>query len=101
VAKAALEASVRYLAADLGPLGHRVNAISAGPIRTLAAAGVADFRKLQSAFSAAAPLRRNISTADVGNAAVYLCSPLAAAVTGEVHYVDAGFNIMGVAAAGE
>ena len=97
VAKAALEASVRYLAADLGPLSHRVNAISAGPIRTLAAAGVSGFKTMHREFITVAPLQRNVTIADVGNAAVYLCSDLAAGVTGEVHYVDSGFNIIGLA----
>ena len=96
VAKAALEASVRYLAVDLGPRGVRVNAISAGPIRTLAAAGVAGFKGMHGAFRDVAPLRRNVTSDDVGGAAVYLCSDLAAGVTGEVHYVDAGFNVIGV-----
>ncbi|MBI4315009.1 MAG: enoyl-ACP reductase [Chloroflexi bacterium] len=97
VAKAALEASVRYLAADLGPhpKGIRVNAISAGPVRTLAAAGVTGFKTMHSEFKAIAPLRRNVTIDDVGNAALYLCSDLAAGVTGEVHYVDAGFNVVG------
>lgn len=96
VAKAALEASVRYLAADLGPQGIRVNAISAGPIRTLAASGIADFRTLHRQFSRVAPLRRNVTSEDVGNTAVWLCSNLASAVTGEILYVDAGFSIIGV-----
>ena len=96
VAKAALEASVRYLAVDLGPLSHRVNAISAGPIRTLAAAGVSGFKSMHSEFVDIAPLRRNVTNDDVGNAAVYLSSDLASGVTGEVHYVDSGFNIVGV-----
>ena len=96
VAKAALEASVRYLAADLGPRGIRVNAISAGPVRTLAAAGIAGFKGLYGAFRDVAPLRANITIEDVGGAAVYLCSDLAAAVTGEVHFVDGGFNVLGV-----
>jgi enoyl-[acyl-carrier protein] reductase I len=99
VAKAALEASVRYLAADLGPRGIRVNAISAGPIRTLAASGIAGFRSLHKSFADQAPLRRNVTSDDVGNAALWLCSDLSSAVTGEVLYVDAGFNIMGVTAA--
>ncbi len=98
VAKAALEASVRYLAADLGPLSHRVNAISAGPIRTLAAAGVSGFKVMHREFAELAPLQRNVTIEDVGNAAVYLCSDLAAGVTGEVHYVDSGFNVIGLAA---
>ncbi len=96
VAKAALEASVRYLANDLGPDGIRVNAISAGPIRTLAASGVANFRKMYGMFPDLAPLRRNITLEDVGGAAVYLASDLSAAVTGETIYVDSGFNILGV-----
>jgi enoyl-[acyl-carrier protein] reductase I len=96
VAKAALEASVRYLAADLGPRGIRVNAISAGPIRTLAASGIAGFKSLYGQFKDIAPLRQNIGLEDVGGAAVYLCSDLAKAVTGEVIYVDGGFNVLGV-----
>ena len=96
VAKAALEASVRYLAADLGPDGIRVNAISAGPIRTLAAAGIAGFKKMYGEFADVTPLRRNISIEDVGKTAVYLASDLSSAVTGEVVYVDGGFNILGV-----
>ena len=95
VAKAALEASVRYLAADFGADARRirVNAISAGPIRTLAVAGIAGSRALINNFSKVSLLRRNITIEDVGNAAAYLCSDLAAGVTGEVHYVDAGFNV--------
>ncbi len=98
VAKAALEASVRYLALDLGTHEKhlRVNAISAGPIRTLAAAGVAGFKTMHAQFKNMAPLRQNVTIDDVGNAALYLCSDLAAGVTGEVHYVDAGYNIVGV-----
>ena len=96
VAKAALEASVRYLAVDLGPQNLRVNAISAGPIRTLAAGGVAGFKAMYGEFRNLAPLRRNVTIEDVGNAALYLCSHLAAGVTGEVHYVDAGYNVIGV-----
>ena len=96
VAKAALEATVRYLAADLGPSGIRVNAISAGPVRTLAAAGIAGFKGLYGEFRDIAPLRSNITIDDVGGAAVYLCSDLAAAVTGEVHFVDGGFNVLAV-----
>ncbi len=95
VAKAALEASVRYLANDLGPQNLRVNAISAGPIRTLAAGGIAGFKAMYGEFRSVAPLRRNVTIDDVGNAALYLCSDLAAGVTGEIHYVDAGFNAMG------
>jgi enoyl-[acyl-carrier protein] reductase I len=101
VAKAALEASVRYLAADLGPDGIRVNAISAGPIRTLAAAGIAGFKRMYGAFDEVAPLRSNISIEDVGRTAVYLASDLSSAVTGEVIYVDGGFNIVGVPVGGE
>jgi enoyl-[acyl-carrier protein] reductase I len=96
VAKAALEASVRYLAADLGPEGVRVNAISAGPIRTLAAAGIAGFKRMYGSFADVAPLRSNISIEDVGKTAVWLASDLSSAVTGEVVYVDGGFNILGV-----
>ncbi len=96
VAKAALEATVRYLAADLGPDGIRVNAISAGPIRTLAAAGIAGFKAMYGAFDEVAPLRSNISIEDVGKTSVYLASDLSSAVTGEVVYVDGGFNIVGV-----
>jgi enoyl-[acyl-carrier protein] reductase I len=95
VAKAALESSVRYLAADLGPRNIRVNAISAGAIRTLAASGIAGFRALHKHVADHSALRRSVTIHDVGNAALYLCSDLAAGVTGETHYVDAGFNIMG------
>jgi enoyl-[acyl-carrier protein] reductase I len=101
VAKAALEASVRYLAADLGPDGIRVNAISAGPIRTLAAAGIAGFKQMHGAFDDVAPLRSNITIEDVGRTAVYLASDLSSAVTGEVIYVDGGFNIVGVPTGGD
>jgi enoyl-[acyl-carrier protein] reductase I len=99
VAKAALEACVRYLAADLGPAGIRVNAISAGPVRTLAASGVAGFRKLYGGFAEVAPLRSSITPDDVGRSAVYLASDLSSAVTGEILYVDGGFNVVGVPAA--
>jgi enoyl-[acyl-carrier protein] reductase I len=92
LAKASLEASVRYLAASLGPRGIRVNGISAGPIKTLAAAGIAGFGKILKFVEQQAPLRRNVSTEDVGNAAAFLLSDLAAGVTGEVLYVDAGFR---------
>ncbi len=98
VAKAALEASVRYLAYDFGPAGVRVNAISAGPIRTLAAAGVSGFKTMYSKFNEIAPLRQHVDIEDVGGAAVYLCSDLAAKVTGQVLFVDSGYNILGVAA---
>jgi enoyl-[acyl-carrier protein] reductase I len=96
VAKAALEASVRYLAADLGPDGVRVNAISAGPIRTLAAAGIAGFKKMYGGFADISPMRANISIDDVGATAVWLASDLSQAVTGEVVHVDGGFSIVGV-----
>lgn len=96
VAKATLEASMRYLAADLGPRGVRVNAISAGPIRTLAASGIAGFRDLHKQFAERAPMRRNVTIEDVGGTALWLCSDLARGVTGEVIYVDSGFNIMGM-----
>jgi enoyl-[acyl-carrier protein] reductase I len=96
VAKAALEASVRYLAADLGPDGIRVNAISAGPVRTLAASGIAGFRNMYGSFAEVAPLRANITIEDVGHSAVFLASDLSSAVTGEILYVDGGFSIMGV-----
>ena len=96
VAKAALEASVRYLAADLGPRGVRVNAISAGPIRTLSAAGIAGFKGMYGQFRDVAPLRSKITIDDVGNAALFLASDLSRAVTGEVLYVDGGFNILAV-----
>jgi enoyl-[acyl-carrier protein] reductase I len=99
VAKAALEASVRYLAADLGPSGIRVNAISAGPVRTLAAAGIAGFKQMYGRFRDIAPLRQNITIEDVGATAVYLASDLSKAVTGEVIYVDGGFSILGVPSA--
>jgi len=95
-AKASLEANVRYMAASLGPEGIRVNAISAGPIKTLAAAGIGDFRKLLEAAERSAPLRRNVSIEEVGNAAAFLCSDLAAGITGEILYVDAGMNISGM-----
>jgi enoyl-[acyl-carrier protein] reductase I len=101
VAKAALEASVRYLANDLGPKNIRVNAISAGPIRTLAAQGVANFRKMYGMFPDIAPLRRNMTLGDVGGTAVYLASDLSAGVTGETVYVDGGFNVLGVPTPGE
>ncbi|GHS85105.1 enoyl-[acyl-carrier-protein] reductase [NADH] [Campylobacterota bacterium] len=98
VAKAALEASVRYLAADLGAEHIRVNAISAGPIRTLAASGIGDFKMIMKWNEANSPLRDNVTTEQVGNSAAYLLSDLASGVTGEVHYVDSGYNIMGMAA---
>jgi len=96
VAKASLEATVRYLAASLGPEGIRVNGISAGPIRTLAASGISNFRRLLDNFAHAAPLRRNVTIEDVGNAAAFLCSDLAAGITGEITYVDCGYNTIGM-----
>ncbi len=96
VAKAALEASVRYIAADLGPKNIRVNTISAGPIRTLASSGISDFKSMLSIHSQSSPLQRNTSQFDVAGAALYLLSDLAAGVTGQVHYVDCGYNIMGI-----
>jgi enoyl-[acyl-carrier protein] reductase I len=104
VAKAALEASVRYLAADLGDRGVRVNAISAGPIKTLAASGIGDFRYILRWNELNSPLRRNVTIDQVGNAGVYLLSDLSSGVTGEIHHVDSGYNIVGmmaVDAAGE
>ncbi len=96
VAKAALESATRYLAYDLGPQKIRVNAISAGPIRTLAAAGVGGFRDMYKHFADLSPLRENVTIEDVGNTAVFLASDLSKRVTGEVQYIDSGFNIMGV-----
>lgn len=96
LAKASLEANVRFLAADLGPRGIRANAISAGPIKTLAAAGIPGFRKMLHHVEAAAPLRRSVTTDEVGNAAAFLCSDLAAGITGEVLYVDAGYSQVGM-----
>ncbi len=96
LAKASLEANVRYLALNLGPEGTRVNAISAGPIKTLAAAGIANFRKMLHHVEEYAPLRRTVSIEDVGNVAAFLCSDLAAGVTGEITYVDAGYNVLGM-----
>ena len=96
VAKAALEACVRYLAVDLGPQGIRVNAISAGPLRTLAASGVTGFKKMHKLFNEIAPMRRPLSIDDIGSAAIYLCSDMSRGTTGEIHYVDGGYNIIGV-----
>jgi len=96
VAKAALEASVRYLAYDFGPEGIRVNAISAGPVKTLAASGVKGFRNMYNQFAEYAPLLQPITPEDVGNTAVYLCSDLASKTTGEIVYVDSGYNIIGI-----
>ncbi len=98
VAKAALEASVRYLAVDLGPQGIRVNAISAGPVRTLAAAGIPGFRRMHRAFQSIAPLRQGITIDDVGQTAAWLCSPMAAKITGEVIFVDSGYHVLGLTA---
>jgi enoyl-[acyl-carrier protein] reductase I len=98
VAKAALEASVRYLAADLGPGNIRVNAISAGPIKTLAASGIGDFRYILKWNEYNSPMRRNVSIDEVGGAALYLLSDLGSAVTGETHHVDCGYNIVGMKA---
>jgi len=96
VAKASLEANVRYLAASLGPEGTRVNAISAGPIRTLAASGIANFRSLLQQVEERTPLRRNVTIEEVGNAAAFLCSDLASGITGDILYVDTGYNILGL-----
>lgn len=96
VAKASLEATVRYLAYNLGPEGIRVNAVSAGPIKTLAAAGISGFRKILGHVEENAPLRRTVTIEEVGNVAAFLCSDLASAVTGEVTYVDSGYNILGM-----
>lgn len=101
LAKASLEASVRYLALNLGPEGTRVNAISAGPIKTLAASGVGNLRKMLAHVAAHAPLRRNVSIEEVGNAGAFLCSDLASGITGEVTYVDAGYSILGMAGLGD
>ena len=98
VAKAALESSVRYLAADLGEQGTRVNAISAGPIKTLAASVIGDFRHMLKLHEATSPLKRNTTQQDVAGAAAYLLSDLASGVTGEIHYVDCGYNIVGIPA---
>jgi len=97
LAKASLEASVRFLAADLGPQGIRVNGVSAGPIKTLAAAGIGGFRRILGHVAATAPLRRNVTPEDVGNTAAFLCSDLAAGITGEIVYVDGGFSTVGMA----
>jgi enoyl-[acyl-carrier protein] reductase I len=97
LAKASLEANVRYLAYNLGPEGTRVNAISAGPIRTLAASGVAGLRKMIDHVAKVSPLRRSVTIEEVGNAAAFLCSDLASGITGEVTYVDAGYNTLGMA----
>jgi len=101
VAKASLEATVRYLALNLGAEGIRVNAVSAGPIRTLAASGISGFRKILGHVEANAPIRRTVTIEDVGNVAAFLCSDLAAGVTGEVTYVDGGYNIVGMTGLGD
>lgn len=98
LAKASLEASVRYLASSLGAEGIRVNGISAGPIRTLAASGIKSFRKMLDVNEKTAPLKRNVTIEEVGNAALFLCSPWASGITGEILYVDAGFNTVGMSA---
>jgi enoyl-[acyl-carrier protein] reductase I len=98
VAKAALEASVKYLAMDLGPENIRVNAVSAGPIKTLAASGIGDFRYILKWNEYNSPLRRNVTIEDVGGAALYLLSDLASGVTGEIHHVDGGYNVVGMKA---
>jgi enoyl-[acyl-carrier protein] reductase I len=95
IAKASLEANVRYLAECLGPEGTRVNAVSAGPIRTLAASGIANFRDMLAEAEAKVPLRRNVTIEEVGNAAAFLCSDLASGITGDVLYVDSGYHILG------
>ena len=97
LAKASLEANVRYMADSLGPDGIRVNSISAGPIKTLAASGIGDFRKILNFVEAHAPMRRNVTIEDVGNAAAFLCSDLSMGITGQNIYVDSGFNIVGMA----
>ena len=96
LAKASLEANVRYMAQSLGPDGIRVNAISAGPIKTLAAAGISNFRKMLDLMERTSPLRKNVTIEEVGNAAAFLCSDLASGITGEVTYVDAGYNTVGM-----
>ncbi len=96
LAKASLEANVRYMANSLGPEGTRVNGISAGPIKTLAAAGIGNFRKILDHITQVAPLRRTITTEEVGNVAAFLCSDLASGVTGEITYVDSGYSILGI-----
>ncbi len=98
LAKASLEANVRYLAQSLGPEGIRVNAVSAGPIRTLAASGIGSFRKMLSHNEKVVPLGRNVTIEEVGNASAFLCSDLASGITGEILYVDAGFNTVGLSA---
>ncbi len=101
LAKASLEANVRFLAADLGPHGVRVNAVSAGPIKTLSAAGIPGLRKMLAHVAAVSPIKRNVTIEDVGNAAAFLCSDLAAGITGEITYVDGGFNSVGMSFPGD
>ncbi len=96
VAKAALEASVRYLAVDLGKRGIRINALSAGPIKTLAASGIGDFNEILKYNEKNSPLRKNVTISDVGKSGMYLLSELSSGVTGEIHYIDSGYNIMGM-----
>lgn len=97
VAKASLEANVRYLADSMGPKGHRVNAVSAGPIRTLAASGIDNFKSMLAEAEEKTPLRRNVTIDEVGNAAAFLCSDLSSGITGDVLYVDSGYHILGMA----
>jgi len=96
VAKASLEANVRYMAYSLGEEGTRVNAVSAGPIKTLASAGIGDFGKMLAYGERNSPLRRNVTIEEVGNVAAFMCSDLASGITGEITYVDAGYNIVGI-----
>ena len=96
VAKAALECSIRYLASNLGPEGIRVNAISAGPIKTLSAKGIKDFNLILDVVEEKAPLRRNVTTKEVGNAVTFMLSDMSSAITGQVVYADSGYNIMGI-----
>ena len=98
VAKASLEANVRYMAVSLGAEGTRVNAISAGPIRTLAASGINNFKSMLSKAADASPLKKNVTIEEVGNAAAFMCSDLASGITGEITHVDCGYNIAGLAA---
>ncbi len=100
MAKASLEAAIRYMANDLGASGTRVNGISAGPIRTLASAGIGDFREMLNHVEQNAPLRRNVTIEEVGNAAAFLCSDLASGITGEITYVDAGYSTLGMSGYG-
>ena len=101
LAKASLEANIRFLAADLGPQGIRVNGISAGPIKTLSAAGIPGLRKMLAHVAAVSPIKRNVTIEDVGNTAAFLCSDLAAGITGEITYVDGGFNTVGMSFPGD